>query len=329
MFTISKEQFLDILQKGSYIEFTDGKVIEPVLDMAIDPSEEKDLKNCFNALLYNEKKYEDIDELIKVLNLGEKVELLAIDNYDSFEDYLDHQDFDSISMEDLLKKYSDADRFILCINNIEEYYISEEEKNRAIEELVEIDNKGIEKLYKDNMKDKTVPLDKILTDINEECVEFEALHKNEYINEIKEFGDDFFQVSFIGDHVGEYTRYSNPIDFFWQVYETIGMQYDARKMLTKKYNGKKPLFLVIKDDVLKKNIVTSHITFNTHTTKGPLAVEFIFRLNKDTKKYLLQFENDYDIGRSGFEDLAFVKNNKVIFSSCTHEGFHFDCRKNR
>ena len=43
---------------------------------------------------------------------------------------------------------------------------------------------------------------------------------------------------------------------------------------------------------------------------------------EETKKWLLQFDTDYDI--DPFEDLAFYKENTLLFSSCTHEGYHED-----
>lgn len=50
---------------------------------------------------------------------------------------------------------------------------------------------------------------------------------------------------------------------------------------------------------------------------------FYFALNEQTTAWLAQFEHDYQFTK--LEDLAFYKGDKLLFSSCTHEGFHNDC----
>ena len=64
------------------------------------------------------------------------------------------------------------------------------------------------------------------------------------------------------------------------------------------------------------------VTFSWHTTTTTrLYKVFKFELNEQTKGWLMQFENDYKI--EGFEDLAFYAGDELIFSSCTHEKFHW------
>lgn len=67
------------------------------------------------------------------------------------------------------------------------------------------------------------------------------------------------------------------------------------------------------------------MSFSWHCTMGPLAKVHRFRLNDKTKKWLKQFKSDYDL--EGLEDLALYKGDELLFSSCTHEVFHNDCRK--
>ena len=46
----------------------------------------------------------------------------------------------------------------------------------------------------------------------------------------------------------------------------------------------------------------------------------MFSFNEETKKYLLKYNSDFDL--VGLEDLALYKDNKIKFSSCTHEKFN-------
>ena len=50
-------------------------------------------------------------------------------------------------------------------------------------------------------------------------------------------------------------------------------------------------------------------------------LNYYFDLNDETKKFLLKFKNDFKI-KGNLYDLAFYKNNELIFSSCTHEQYN-------
>jgi len=49
-------------------------------------------------------------------------------------------------------------------------------------------------------------------------------------------------------------------------------------------------------------------------------INYYFKLNDETKKYLLKFDNDFCL--EPLEDLAIYKDNELKFYSCTHERFN-------
>ena len=80
-------------------------------------------------------------------------------------------------------------------------------------------------------------------------------------------------------------------------------------------------------EVLKNlNVIDYEYSFITHCTEGSLSNTLYFALNEDTKAWLLQFKNDFEI-KGELEDLAFYKKGELVFSSCTHERFHGDVKK--
>jgi len=248
-----------------------------------------------------------------------------------------------LTMKKILDKYSDCDVFSL-IGRVFECNITEEE---FLSSLVKVEEKNKEekrKIY-ENSKDKFVDypeFDKLYEEIKKECYDFDCeenrkfyLNKhfgNEKIEQYKKIGiteerineikKDFFQCSFIADNVGKTTKYGyDNRGFFWGLYHDIAMMIDREK---KKdvyciFNGKSPLEQIPEE--LKEHFLYYEVSyFNSVTTSGGLMINYYFELNNETKKYLLQFRNDFYI--RDLEDLAFYKNNEVKFYSCTHEGFN-------
>ncbi len=82
-------------------------------------------------------------------------------------------------------------------------------------------------------------------------------------------------------------------------------------------------FLALKPYVIS---VTGSNSWHCTTTGGFYKI-FRFRLTEETKIWLLQYKTDYDL--VDLEDLAFYKGEKLLFSSCTHEGFHCDYSKDK
>ena len=139
----------------------------------------------------------------------------------------------------------------------------------------------------------------------------------------------FFQNSFICDCVlteryGKRTKYVEPVGYFWHFYHLIGQNLDRKKHIEELMKNKNELSALdkIEDNILKQNLIKYEILYHNHCTEsGGLMVNYYFKLNEETKKWLLQFKNDFDINGS-LEDLAFYKDEKLVFSSCTHEKFN-------
>ena len=108
------------------------------------------------------------------------------------------------------------------------------------------------------------------------------------------------------------------------------MELDLKDNLEKYADmSKKDLFNDLRteeNEVLYENLIKKEIGFSNHCTEtGSLLLTYYFKLNNQTKAWLSQFKTDYDL--NGLEDLAFYKNGKIMFSSCTHERFHTDLSK--
>ena len=139
-----------------------------------------------------------------------------------------------------------------------------------------------------------------------------------------------FRCSFIADHVGKTTKYGNEHKgFFWNFYHDVATNIDREKD-KEEYcinDGKSPLEQIPSE--LKKHLLHYEVSFfNAVTVSSGLMINYYFKLNEETKKYLLQFRNDFYI--NGLEDLTFYKDNEIQFYSCTHEGFNsieFDYKK--
>ena len=227
---------------------------------------------------------------------------------------------------------------------IEKYTITEEEFYKALDRIEEHSKETKRKFYKDH-KDKFVnypEFDVLYDEIKQECIDFDCEENREfYINkfyndkdleeyrqigiteeEINEMKNDFFHCSFIADNVGKTTKYGKEnIGFFWNLYHDIAMMID-RQNDKKRYcisNGKSPLEQIPEE--LKEHFLYYEISyFNSVTISGGLMINYYFNLNEDTKKYLLQFRNDFCM--RDLEDLTLYKDDEMKFYSCTHEGYN-------
>ena len=227
---------------------------------------------------------------------------------------------------------------------IEKYTITEEEFYKALDRIEEHNKETKRKIYEDN-KDRLVnypEFDELYDEIKQECIDFDCEENREfYINkhysddkikqykdmgiteeEINEMKNDFFHYSFIADNVGKSTKYGKENrGFFWNLYHDIAMMIDRRNDKNKYCisNGKSPLEQIPVE--LKEHFLYYEISyFNSVTISSGLMINYYFKLNEDTKKYLLQFRNDFCM--RDLEDLTLYKDDEMKFYSCTHEGYN-------
>ncbi|MBQ2872425.1 MAG: hypothetical protein IJE89_00280 [Bacilli bacterium] len=246
-------------------------------------------------------------------------------------------------MKKIIDKYSDCDMFSLTGGTLG-LSITEEEFLNALNKMEEQTKEEKRKEYENN-KDKFInypKFDELYEEIKKECYEFDCeknkeIYLNKHFNkqevkqlkkigmtdeEINKIKENFFQCSFITSEVGYTTKYGKESKgFFWHLYHDISMNIDCSKKKNKYCikNGKNILEQIPKE--LKEHALYYEISFsNAVTLSNELMINYYFKLNEETKKYLLKFRNDFCLEE--LEDLTLYKDNKIKFSSCTHEGFN-------
>lgn len=330
MFKLSIEKFFEYLKDGCDFEIQIGdKPFKITKDISII-FDEKNFQGFTEKIgfCFNNKHYKTDKGFLKALkNTGvtDTVNVIKINDFSTLKEYEENIEFQNADMQYLLNKYRDCNYFVLCA-----YYgenkLDKTQAEYAMESLIKDDRNYTLKVYDKlkeqyNLKDYEI----LYNEIKKECENFGKKNRDKYL---KKYG--FFQNSFICDHVGKDTKYSEPTALFWHFYHMLGNEVDVREQLNKLTELKQDFRItdiLDKEEYkpLKKYLVDVNITFTTHCTGGPLSAEFKFILNEDTKKWLLTHKNDYDFN-GDLEDLAFYFNDKLKFSSCTHEGFHNDIK---
>lgn len=264
----------------------------------------------------------------KVITSGKVSLILINDNFAKLSLYEEDKEFNNLDMKGLLEKYSIANEFEVVVPYGDGYTAS------APYGTVKLSKKdaeiAIDGLEKQTIKSLKITYDKLNKKEKELIPEFEV-----FIESVKTEIETLLggrEVNlFMCDKVKKgQTKYSEPIQFVWRAYleieellkrkiEVVKMQDNPdSRSLTCELDG---VFSDIKDLFIS---VTP--TYSWHiTTTSMLHKLYRFKLNDISKKFLLQFEDDYKI--EGFEDIAFYKDDRILFSSCTHEGFHVDLSK--
>lgn len=222
-----------------------------------------------------------------------------------------------IAMSELLEILKKCDSFSLT-TTIDNISITKEDKHKIMTITKRQHKEFLLKEY-NKLNENLLPFENLYQEIEKECLSFSEKYKEKYL---KKHG--FFENSFICDHVGQETKYKEPLSFFWRFYHTLGMELDYEVYLDdliQKNNKLKPL-AKLKDDLLKSNLINYEISFQNHCTESSvLMINYYFYLNEDTRAWLLQFKSDFDLSDE-FEDLAFYQNGELKFSSCTHEKYN-------
>lgn len=248
-----------------------------------------------------------------------------------------------LAMKKILAKYSTCDTFSLTGGALE-YNITEEEFLNALKKTEEMTKEEKRKQFENKRAEflNYPSFDEMYEEIKQECYDFyNEQNREKYIKKhfdskniemykklgftdekIEEIKNNFFHCSFIADDVGDKTKYGKENNgFFCNLYREIAMNIDREKEKTKYIlnNGKSPLEQIPKE--LKEHFLYYEVSyFNSVTISSRLMINYYFRLNDETKKYLLQFRNDFEL--NDLEDLTLYKDNEIIFSSCTNEGYN-------
>lgn len=240
----------------------------------------------------------------------------------SYEEYLADAEFEKIDMAGLIEMFGEtADRFSLTCpyNGYNEngrifYKISAELAGIAEREIKEWAKHVAQKQLKDC--DNLPPFAELYAEIEREY--------RDYYSKNEKFAEEHDGNVFMCDRFSEgKTKFTEP-DGLWHVYNNVEFAENCARVLKKMQDSdvEKPLCSELDDEeVLKNNLREVKVGFFWHcTVSGELSKTFFFELNEDTEKWLLQFKNDYDL--DNLQDLAFYNGDELLFSSCTHEGFH-------
>ncbi len=228
-----------------------------------------------------------------------------------------------ITMKYILDKFNYCNKFSLS-SSLPITKIPSNDKKNLLEQNLQNEKESLSQYYQHFSKKENIVVDfeTLYNDIVKECRKFYKKIQGKDITTL--LNND--SSPFIADHVGKDTKYSEPISLIWHFYHNIQQVFMSNDALSNMLEIDKfnidDIVTKEKDVSLKNNFLKYEYTFTTHCTKGPLQLVLYFNLNDDTKKWLLQFKDDFDLGNSEFEDLAFYDNNKLKFSSCTHEGFN-------
>lgn len=225
-------------------------------------------------------------------------------------------------MKYILDKFNDCNIFSLTsrlpIKNIPII-----DKEHLLKQNLNNEKNDLFKYYQYFAKKENIDIDfeTLFNDIVKECEKFYSKIKGKDMAKLCKKRSS----PFICDHVGKDTKYSKPENLIWHFYcniQNVFMSNDELSNLPETNGFQADTIFKDKDIVLKNNFLKYEYTFSSHCTKGPLQLVLYFKLNNETKDWLLQFKNDFDLEDSEFEDLAIYNNDKIEFSSCTHEKFN-------
>lgn len=227
-----------------------------------------------------------------------------------------------ITMKDILEEFNYCNVFSLT-SSLPIKSIPTSDKAKLLKQNLINEKQYLLEYYQNFAKKEKIDIDfeLLFSDIIKECETFYTKIKD------KNFKNLCGQKNspFICDYVGKNTKYSKPLNLIWHFYHNIQnalMANDNLLNIPEIDLFQSSAIFNDKDNVLKNNFIKYEYTFSSHCTKGPLQLVLYFKLNNETKNWLLQFKNDYDLANTNFEDLAIYNNDKIKFSSCTHEKFN-------
>lgn len=328
---MTKEELLIVLSgfNGVFLKAEKGEMeIEPQMSIIVkkDGSDYRTEVSGYTIKYGGRTKYLKPKKLLKFIEKhkavkGVSVKLIGIGHDKiSYDQYIADNDFDKIDMAGLLDKYGDiANAFSLTCPYGNTYYISEELAEIAQKEITLWCRQAAKRQVKNS--DGLPPFEKLYAEIEKE---YETYYK-----EREEFAKEHDGHVFFCDAFAEgKTEHKEPQEL-WHVYHNAEFAGMCVRRLEEMKNSVKSRDLceeIKGEEVLIQNLEDIKVSFTWHcTTSGELSKTFFFTLNEETKKWLLQHKNDYDF--KILQDLTFYNGSDILFSSCTHGGYHIDLSK--
>lgn len=291
----------------------------------------KKFRYIFQLFAYLEKELVfDADEVTVVsYNSGQ---------YNTYQEYTDALAFNNIDMSGILEKYlPHADRFSLncpfCLEYDAEhmqgtYRLSDVHAEYARNKARTVTLKNLGRVYEriNNQDKENLPsFDSLIEIITDEIKDFRHALGDKFID--SNGGNSFICDEF---SMGK-THLTSPQDL-WHFYHSLDnlfMYYWICDKLQKN-TIERPLDAILDTEYylpLKQDLINIEVTFCWHCTmSSELTKVFYFRLTENSIAWLNTLKNDYDMRE--LQDLAFYNGDMLLFSSCTHEGFHSDCMDN-
>lgn len=290
----------------------------------------KKFRYIFQLFSYLEKEHVfDADAVTAVSYNGQ---------YRTFQEYVDVLAFNNIDMSGILEKYlPHADRFSLncpfCLEHDAKhmqgtYRLSDEHAEYARDKARTVTLKNLGIVYErinNRDKENLPPFDKLIESITEEIKEYRHALGDKTID--SNGGDSFICDEF---SMGK-TRLTSPQEL-WHFYHSLDSLFTYYWICDKlqKNTIERPLDAILDTEYyspLKQDLINIEVTFCWHCTiSSELTKVFYFRLTDNSIAWLKNLKNDYDMRK--LQDLAFYNGDKLLFSSCTHEGFHGDYMDN-
>lgn len=253
-----------------------------------------------------------VDGMLSVVNIDGK--------FTTLEEYLEEVAFQKLNMKEILDLYPNATVFSLTMP-YGYFYVPKNQANEILDSSRRFISRFIEDFYErylsDKEKEKLPSLEKIVLEVSQEIEYFKITNRDSDILDI--IGSDGA------------TKYTTPLEFFFRLYQVLEIQYEIEKNLDSLVACDIPpeIFEVldIKEfEVLKNNFDHVELSYMWHcSTAKELQKTFFFKLNEETKAWLLQYKTDYEFDT--LSDLGLYEEDDLLFSSYTKGKVHFDTSK--
>ncbi len=342
MIVLSKEELRKFLDDDEVtFTFGDGDDIldiSPAISIVWNGEDEPEIKHAgYEIVRYEngdavfQESFEDFGKASEYMSefvpFADTVTANKISGFGTLEEFYDERKFRDATMGELLEKYGDCDEFSLTCS--ENGKITREQADEIIEKERESAEKECRAYYDAAARESDLPpFETALREVRDECVEFTVKKRKKFPE--KRYGK--YIASFICDFVAdEKTKYFGE-DFWWHFYITLGRERDNIDYINDRVSlaeSGEDAFATSDCDLLREKVLRAETGFENHCTKtSELLTTYYFPLDETTERWLAGKKDDYDFD-CGFEDLAFYKNGKIRFSSCTHEHFHNDIKEQK
>lgn len=317
--TFSNTYKIDVVEEKEHFELDEVQII-PKKNPVYLPDDV--LKIC-----------NSVDELVTFLKDEEYIKKGFLKANKSFNEFIEEDIFDNISMKDLLIKYHECETFSLTcpyndgydeLHPYGKYSITQQQADEILSQIND-ENQDLYYYYEmlpNSFRSKHTFENLIEETRNESLALYEKVMNNQLEADESPHACDMFRLG--------KAKYKSP-QLLWHFYHTHDIVYEHRTVINSilKNTESRPITFALEEPYykpLKNSYLKSVIGFAWHcTTSSQLSITHYFEMDGHAKAWLSQLQDDYDMRT--LEDLAFYYKGHLAFSSCTHEHFHHDYLK--